>query len=371
MRIHSGSIIATLALVSPLTFGQLGGGSPAVPIPVGDIVFVLDGSGSIISSEFDAFLEAIDDSIGTLIPATKNYRVSVIVFDDEIGTVIPLTFADDPTLSSSILGLVRPSGDTEVDEGLSAAFIEMNNDPTVPDQRAVVLLTDASSGQYGMSSTIADDLRALLHARVSVGIVDTDHAAPSPCDDLSQLFCPMDAQSSVSGEVYEALLVSNAPANPPFVGPLAGTYLPGVIRCIPDSDLSSGTTIADHYTPFFDDALCAIQFPRWVDADSNGVPDICDELVNPPSDCNGNGVQDDCEFVFDCNDNGIFDECEGLSDCDADGIPDICETDCDEDGIPDDCDADVDGDGIIDTSDSVIGPCDGGTLAGPGEPIGG
>lgn len=44
-------------------------------------------------------------------------------------------------------------------------------------------------------------------------------------------------------------------------------------------------------------------------------------------DCNGNGVDDDCDIrrgnSQDCNDNGIPDECD--PDCDGDGIPDDCD----------------------------------------------
>lgn len=64
------------------------------------------------------------------------------------------------------------------------------------------------------------------------------------------------------------------------------------------------------------------------------------------SDCNGNGVPDDCDFTdmfsFDCNSNGIPDECDiasGFSlDCNSNGIPDECEPDCNSNGIPDECD---------------------------------
>ena len=51
--------------------------------------------------------------------------------------------------------------------------------------------------------------------------------------------------------------------------------------------------------------------------------------------------------------------CVMASDCNNDGIPDDCQPDLDGDGIPDDCDTDIDGDGVPNTSD----PC----LTQPGE----
>ncbi|MHC5005318.1 MAG: FG-GAP-like repeat-containing protein, partial [Planctomycetota bacterium] len=57
------------------------------------------------------------------------------------------------------------------------------------------------------------------------------------------------------------------------------------------------------------------------DCNRNGVPDECER------DCNGNGVADDCET--DCNCNGLDDGVEiatGLAeDCDGDGVPDECD----------------------------------------------
>ncbi|MFQ5653296.1 MAG: FG-GAP repeat protein, partial [Planctomycetota bacterium] len=54
---------------------------------------------------------------------------------------------------------------------------------------------------------------------------------------------------------------------------------------------------------------------------------------DPTTDCNGNGVLDECDIIFgssdDCNLNAIPDECDIASafsdDCDVDGIPDECE----------------------------------------------
>jgi len=62
------------------------------------------------------------------------------------------------------------------------------------------------------------------------------------------------------------------------------------------------------------------------------------------SDCNDNGVPDECDLangVPDCNTNGLWDPCEAAMgtalDCDSDGLPDECEADCNTNQIVDDC----------------------------------
>ncbi len=57
------------------------------------------------------------------------------------------------------------------------------------------------------------------------------------------------------------------------------------------------------------------------------------------SDCNANGVPDECES--DCDGNGLPDECDLANDCNSNGVPDACELaggDCNGNGIPDECD---------------------------------
>ncbi|MCX7963896.1 MAG: immune inhibitor A, partial [Candidatus Sumerlaea chitinivorans] len=89
-----------------------------------------------------------------------------------------------------------------------------------------------------------------------------------------------------------------------------------------------------------------------VDCNGNGVPDDCDLVDGTSEDCNGNAVPDECDIQSgtseDCNTNGIPDECDlssGTSqDCNANGIPDECDLasgaseDCNGNGIPDECD---------------------------------
>ena len=76
-------------------------------------------------------------------------------------------------------------------------------------------------------------------------------------------------------------------------------------------------------------------------------------------DCNDNGLSDYCELAWemstDCDQNGVPDECD--PDCNGDGRPDACENDCNGNGRPDPCDIaggfseDCNGNGIPDECD--------------------
>lgn len=67
----------------------------------------------------------------------------------------------------------------------------------------------------------------------------------------------------------------------------------------------------------------------------------------PLVDCNNNGVQDTTDIT------------SGTStDCDANGVPDECQPDCNNDGTPDACEVDSDGDGVPDECDAPTGPCE-------------
>ena len=82
------------------------------------------------------------------------------------------------------------------------------------------------------------------------------------------------------------------------------------------------------------------------DCNHDGIPDECQN-----SDCNGNGVMDVCDIAAgtspDCNDNLVPDDCDIASgtsqDCNRNQVPDECDlssgmsADCNANGIPDEC----------------------------------
>jgi hypothetical protein len=104
------------------------------------------------------------------------------------------------------------------------------------------------------------------------------------------------------------------------------------------------------------DGICAFRVEQYqcsvctvaTDCDTNGVPDDCE------SDCNFNGIVDACDISgatsTDCNVNTIPDECES-PDCNGNGVLDECDlaggtsTDCNENLVPDDCEIEFVGPG--------------------------
>jgi IPTL-CTERM motif len=80
------------------------------------------------------------------------------------------------------------------------------------------------------------------------------------------------------------------------------------------------------------------------DCQPNGIPDGCDILDGTSLDCDLDLIPDECESATDCNNNGIRDECEvvgpGANDCNGNGIPDDCDggSDCNGNGLLDSCD---------------------------------
>ncbi|MGE4618404.1 MAG: proprotein convertase P-domain-containing protein [Planctomycetota bacterium] len=104
-----------------------------------------------------------------------------------------------------------------------------------------------------------------------------------------------------------------------------------------------------------------------LDCNNNGIPDA-DEIASGASDCDGNGLLDECQE--DCDNDGEADACEllaGALDCDGDFIPDTCQiaagaADCDFDNVLDSCElsqgteTDCDLNGVIDSCQIAANP---------------
>mgnify|MGYP001999615792 CR=1 FL=1 len=94
------------------------------------------------------------------------------------------------------------------------------------------------------------------------------------------------------------------------------------------------------------------------DCDGDGIGDACAIADGLATDCNGNGIPDNCDT--DCDGNGIPDDCDladGASDCDGNGIIDACEDDCNANGIADPCDI-TDGTSFDDNGNGVPDECE-------------
>ncbi len=86
-----------------------------------------------------------------------------------------------------------------------------------------------------------------------------------------------------------------------------------------------------------------LSWPFFTDCNSNGINDPVDISAGTSTDCDDNGLLDECQD--DCNANDVADACDisgGTSvDCHDDGVPDECQlqdNDCNFNAVPDDCD---------------------------------
>lgn len=103
----------------------------------------------------------------------------------------------------------------------------------------------------------------------------------------------------------------------------------------------------------------------------DGAPGLVQVQSLAFSDCNENGLPDECELhagqSHDCQPNGQLDECDlaecgptdpNCADCNQNGFPDACDIasatseDCDTNHVPDECQGDTDHDGVIDPCDN-------------------
>ena len=123
------------------------------------------------------------------------------------------------------------------------------------------------------------------------------------------------------------------------LGSTSEPELPGTGSGSVDIDLVAGQPVAFRavFTEYAGNARCrlwwtvpggrealvpATAFTPVVDRDGDGVIDLC-----ASTDCNGNGLADDFDLLqggSDCNADGVLDECQPELDCDGDLIPDQC-----------------------------------------------
>lgn len=303
------AVVLSLLAVPAVCMAQFNPAGPPQPVPLGDVVFVLDRSSSIDEAEYDDMVYSIVASIGTTIPHTANYRVAVVSFNDSTlsGPDIPFTRANDPALDAALAALTMTStvGGTNVATGMVVAHDLMSTKSNAY-QKHVIVLTDATSGQLGTSIGLARDLRDNYDTRVSVGYLRGD------CGSLVEIPDCEDDLPGNAKNVSAMRRLANAPVNYPDFYPPEGPRLWGVLTCVDDD----GTEVSQ-YVDHIAEALCPFGVETAPDVDNNLIPDVCDLFI----DCDNNGVHD----AFD-------------PDCNGDLQPDACEIDCDGDGIPNQCD---------------------------------
>jgi hypothetical protein len=348
-----------------------------------DIVFVIDGSGSISGGPAGAFAlqkEGIKNCLsgpGAFFPTDGTVAVAVVQFlpADDATEEIGLTVIDSQATADALCGQIDAIEQfglgTRLSRGLAKAS-EILTQQARGAQRIVVVSTDGGLdvGDEEPSLTLAEELRTgtgsaagALPARICTVLVG--QPCGDPPEDTPSCLLRRLANSSDSGgcsgsqgggpehpdePVGHFSCAQDASAFPPLIGSSVEDFVLLCERCA-CSFMHAGEADCDN------DGLADV---CEVDRDGDGMPDDCDEC--PDDALNDVDVDGLCGDVDDCA--GVWDPDQ--ADADGDGVGDACDNcpwvanadqaDCDGDGVGDACDnGDSDGDGLPDRDDNC--PC--------------
>jgi len=325
-----------------------------------DIVFVIDGSGSIDENEFLLQKEGIKNCIvgnNAFIPSDGTVAIAVIQFSDSVNTEIHLTTIDSPstaaTIADDIDDITWMDGSTYLALGMQRAIDvfkgEEDHEGAHGSSRLRVISTDGSTYYQSECLALGVDIRTgtgaaagLVPATICTVLVGQNCEYPPAAyvTFLKQLANTEDSADPGPGPVYPDQPIGHYTCAYDFEHPLVPVtdYVLLCQNClcgiIPLADDCNNNSVPDE---------CE------TDCNANGVPDDCDTYSGTSGDCNYNAIPDECE-TQDCNGNNTFDPCEGvLSVCpDADDPQNLhirrCLTACDIHfwaDVDNDCDVDL------------------------------
>jgi hypothetical protein len=265
-----------------------------------DLVFLMDTSGS-MQDEGVSLCASIDDVVSDL-------ALRGIVVHPEILAIAPHEAADLPPCVSGI-----------------ADSVEARFDETVPGDNGVCPGTLTAGGNtekdenWGTATAIVAERYPWTTGAIRVIVPVSDEGACLGDD----CYDPGEDRDAVAN----AIVVAND--NDVIVSPIAAD---GSSDCVVTlaQDLAAGTGGV-----FFESTDPGADL-------SGAITELVEEVCRLFSDCDQNGVPDECELVDnDCNANGVLDVCDILQgtseDCQPNGIPDECDGGCLECAVDADC----------------------------------
>ena len=312
-----------------------------------DVIFLIDGSGSVSPPAFALQIEAIKACLcgpGAPLAADGSVAIGVVQFSDFARTDIPLTVLEDQAGADAFcerLDLIdQISSNTRILPGLAIVedMFDSAQDGTI---RSLVILSDTVVFDFSLAqveNACADLRTAEFPVRICAAMTDEDTSFRLG---LFRNMC--NTPDAATFDPSEPVGILSRLEQVSEFQPICADCVSGCVQAGgPDCDNDG---VSDECEP---------------DCDQNGVPDDCDLINDPGRDLNNNGELDDCEddcngngiadfidigsgFSTDCNENAIPDECEGAEDCNGNGIPDFCDLDegllidCNINGIPDEC----------------------------------
>ncbi|XP_046559880.1 LOW QUALITY PROTEIN: integrin alpha-1-like [Haliotis rubra] len=139
-----------------------------------DLAFIVDGSGSVSSTDYDRMLTFINDVIDSLNINEDEIQVSALEFSTTVGDMITFnSFTTKAALKSSILRMRKGNSGTATHLAIQEAGDTLFNTSTGarPNaKRVAILLTDGASSYRNYTVFAAQKARDLGHVLLSVGV---------------------------------------------------------------------------------------------------------------------------------------------------------------------------------------------------------
>jgi len=246
-KVISTTVFAAIIVISMLAAMSVGNvaAQPAVKVQVG---LILDGSGSINSTEWDIIKEGVASAVenSSCVPNGGTVELTVVQFSNtaivEVGPVV-ITTTSAPTVATQIRGITQMGGMTCIACGIHVAADALHNSPNFDTNitQALNLATDGTPNVCDPEWLCPDAKTNAVSARdyaISLLGMDTD-----PQDEI-------DAEGiGISDANRDWLLNSIVWPQP---GNIAPPYVPGWVRVVANAQ-EFADTVCEKFEAYTDD----------------------------------------------------------------------------------------------------------------------
>ncbi len=136
-----------------------------------DMVVVMDGSGSISSSDFQLQKDFVGELVQEFTISNTFARISVVQFSSEGSGVVEIGLSGDETaILNTVAGIVQIDGSTDIQEGLALGQGEIVANGRVGVPKVIALLTDGEHNEGGDPVAEADSIKAAGTSIFAIGV---------------------------------------------------------------------------------------------------------------------------------------------------------------------------------------------------------